>query len=176
MKFKPGNKVVFLSEQGGGVIKSIVSTTHVLLIDELGFERKYPMNALALVQSSSYSLKGYDGKEKEVETSGPKESKKQLKQLTHKVDLHFENLSDYNHSLSNTEILRIQMEHFKKAFQYCIQKRIKRFQVIHGVGEGVLRGEIHAYLRQFKGVQFHDMSYTRNGFGGTEVELYFKDL
>ncbi len=175
MAFKPGDKVVFLVEQGGGVIQEIISKTHVRLIDDVGFERNYPINALALVHSSEYIINEDNLKEK-PEQKVHHESKKQQKQLVHKVDLHIEQLLPTHVNMTNTEILNLQMEHFKKTFQHCIQKRIKRLHVIHGVGEGVLRREIHTYLRQFKGVEFHDIAYTRNGFGGTEVVLYFKDL
>ena len=175
MQFKPGDKVVFLSEQGGGVIQEIVSATMVCLLDDMGFERRYPINALALVRSANIPVDEHKLKQKPQEET-IKTSKKQVKNQVHMIDLHIEELINDYRGMTNHEKLQLQLSHFKKAFNHCAQKRIKRLQVIHGVGEGVLRAEIHNYLRQFSGTEFHDMSYTRNGFGGTEVILCFKEL
>jgi hypothetical protein len=175
MKFNPGDKVVFLHESGGGKVIRVLSKTHVRIEDDFGFERDYPILALAPVLSEKYSVSDQAVQSK-MEKPKPKPSVKAEVQQEITVDLHIENLVPRHGHMSNGEILQLQMEHFRKTFRYAIDKRIKRIKVVHGVGEGVLRGEIHQYLRGFDSVEFHDMTYTRNGFGGTEVILYFKGL
>lgn len=175
MRFKPGDKVVFLTEQGGGVVKEVLSATHVSLIDDMGFERPYPADALAPLRVTQIAVDERKLMEKK-EPAKVKISQKQQKNQVYRIDLHIEELLPGHSLMTNYEMLQLQMEHFKRAFNHCKNKRIKRLQVIHGVGEGILRGEIHNFLRQFSGTEFHDMSYTRNGFGGTEVILCFKEL
>jgi dsDNA-specific endonuclease/ATPase MutS2 len=175
MKFKPGDKVVFLHDRGGGKIVAILSKSHVRIEDEFGFERDYPINALAAVVSQNYVISEQAVQAKESEKQPKSRAKADaLHEIT--VDLHIEQLVPAHGHMTNGEILQLQMDHFRKMFRHAIAKRIKRIKVIHGVGEGVLRGEIHQFLRGYDSVEFHDMTYTRNGFGGTEVILYFKGL
>lgn len=164
-----------LNERGGGSVIAILSKTHVRIEDEFGFERDYPIGALAPVLSEHYTVSDQAVEAKSVEKRTKLSKKAELQQEV-TVDLHIENLVSRHGHMTNGEILQLQMEHFRQTFRHAIQKRIKRIKVIHGVGEGVLRGEIHQFLRGYDSVEFHDMTYTRNGFGGTEVILYFKGL
>jgi len=43
--------------------------------------------------------------------------------------------------------------------------------VIHGVGEGRLRDEVHNVLKHYPGVRFRDADPRRFGSGATEIEL-----
>jgi hypothetical protein len=181
MSFKKGDKVVFLEEKGEGVIQEVISKTHVRLIDEIGFERIYPIVGLGHYYSNSYKVNENDLKAKieQSSTSQPKNtqsSKSVFKNAVERIDLHIEELISSHAGMSNGEILMLQVSYFKQQFAYAIDKRINKLEVIHGVGEGVLRNEIHQYLRQFKGVEFNDLSYTRNGFGGTEVIITLKEF
>ena len=52
-------------------------------------------------------------------------------------------------------------------------KKIKEFVIIHGVGEGVLKSEIHAYLSGKSGVFYEQADFRKYGMGATKVYLKY---
>ena len=53
-----------------------------------------------------------------------------------------------------------------------IDKRYHKVVLIHGVGEGVLRTEIHNYLNTLQRIEYNDASYRIYGYGATEVIIH----
>ncbi|WP_207425493.1 DUF2027 domain-containing protein [Pedobacter sp. SYSU D00535] len=102
----------------------------------------------------------------------PTEEKKEIDKPQHEVDLHIEKLRDDHQFLSNREILRIQMEHFKKSLDAAIVHKLPSIIFIHGVGNGTLRHEIHKAVSKHQQVKtFMDAYKDRYGYGATEVIL-----
>ena len=86
------------------------------------------------------------------------------------IDLHIEKLSDNWKRLSNYEILSLQLKAFEKYYHLAIAHHQHSLTVIHGVGEGVLRDEIHDMLRLKKEVKSFVNQYHPNfGYGATEI-------
>ena len=89
------------------------------------------------------------------------------------VDLHIEKLINSYLHLSNTEIMGIQLSEFDKWFDLAVAHKLPSFIVIHGVGEGVLRDELHSILKTKREVKHFINQYdTRFGYGATEI--FFK--
>ena len=89
------------------------------------------------------------------------------------VDLHIEKLMDDWRNLSNGEILNIQLKEFEKWYELAIAHRQSNLIVIHGVGSGRLRDEIHDVLRLKKEVKsFVNQYHPSFGYGATEI--YFQ--
>ena len=89
------------------------------------------------------------------------------------VDLHIEKLTDSWKHLSNFEILTMQLNEFEKYYELALAHRLHQFIVIHGVGEGKLRDEIHESLRLKDEVKsFVNQFHPLYGYGATEI--YFK--
>ena len=89
------------------------------------------------------------------------------------VDLHIEKLSDNWKHLSNFEILTIQLKEFEKFYELAVAHYQPTLTVIHGVGTGKLREEIHALLNTKREVKSYVNQYTAAyGYGATEI--YFK--
>ncbi len=89
------------------------------------------------------------------------------------VDLHIEKVTDKWKDMSNVEMLEAQLNAFEKYYDLAVSHQQPQLIVIHGVGQGKLRDEIHEQLRLKKEVksfvnQFHPMY----GYGATEI--YFK--
>lgn len=86
------------------------------------------------------------------------------------IDLHIEQLVPRTAGLSNFDMLTIQLEAFEDALDEAIRNRQLSLVVIHGVGKGKLKEEIHAILRSVAEVDFfqHDWS-PRYGYGATEI-------
>lgn len=89
------------------------------------------------------------------------------------VDLHIEKITDHWKHLSNFEILSAQLKEFDKFYDLAVAHYQPSLTVIHGVGEGKLREEIHSILRSKKEVKSFVNQYTPlYGYGATEI--YFQ--
>jgi hypothetical protein len=96
--------------------------------------------------------------------------KQKLEPARSVVDLHIEKLTDNWKGLSNFEILTIQLRNFEKYYQLAIAHRQPNLIVIHGIGTGKLRNEIHEILKTKKEVRTFANQYHHDfGFGTTEI-------
>src|SRR5687767_9719353 len=112
---------------------------------------------------SAKGLKVYDAKD----------ARKHLPPPRTVIDLHIEKLVDDWKKLSNAEILDIQLREFEKWYDITVAHRQSQLIVIHGVGKGKLRDEIHDILRLKKEVKsFVNQFHPSFGYGATEI--YFK--
>lgn len=88
------------------------------------------------------------------------------------VDLHIEKLSNHWQGLDNFEILTTQLNNFEKYYELALAHKQATLTVIHGVGEGKLRDEIHERLRAKKEVKsFVNQFNPLYGYGATEIYL-----
>ena len=86
------------------------------------------------------------------------------------IDLHIEKLSDNWKHLSNFEILTIQLKNFEKYYYLAVAHHQPGLIVIHGVGTGKLKDEIHEILKYKKEVKSFVNQYHPNfGYGATEI-------
>lgn len=98
-------------------------------------------------------------------------SKKQDKVIL-EVDLHIHELLDDFRGLSNSEILEVQMEHFKSKLEEAKKEKIKKVVFIHGVGNGTLKLEIRRELdKKSKILNYQDASFKEYGYGATMVQI-----
>ena len=98
------------------------------------------------------------------------ETKQRLEPARSVVDLHIEKLMDNWKKLSNFDILTIQLHEFEKYYHLAVAHRQPNLIVIHGVGTGKLRNEIHEILKTKKEVRTFANQYHPNfGFGATEI-------
>jgi hypothetical protein len=89
------------------------------------------------------------------------------------VDIHIEKLVDNYKNLSNAEILNIQLNEFEKWYDIAVLQHAKSLIIVHGVGEGVLRNEIHEILKYKKEVaSFVNQFHPNFGYGATEIKFY----
>ena len=86
------------------------------------------------------------------------------------IDLHIEKLTDSWERLDNFEILIMQLRAFEKFFELAVAHHQPTLTVIHGVGAGKLKEEIHEILRSKKGVKSFVNQYSQlYGYGATEI-------
>ncbi|MDP4262118.1 MAG: hypothetical protein Q8941_06265 [Bacteroidota bacterium] len=99
-----------------------------------------------------------------------KKARQHLEPARSVVDLHIEKLTDDWQHLDNYEILGIQLKTFEKYYELALAHIQPSLIVIHGVGEGRLRDEIHDRLRLKKEVKSFVNQYdSRFGYGATEI-------
>lgn len=182
MKYTVGQKVVFLFEQGGGVIKSISNSFNYVIEDEHGFEREFKASEIGPVYGEEYNIE-----EDEINGLNEDESYSVAKlhiregQLTGsrkpidvwEIDLHIEELIDSHSGWSNMEIIRKQLMELRSFYNRARAQRIRKLVVIHGVGQGVLKSEVQEFFRGQEGVETYDADYLEYGKGATVVELRY---
>lgn len=86
------------------------------------------------------------------------------------VDLHIEEIIENPGGLSNSEMMNIQLNHFRKNLDRAILSRSQSIVFIHGVGNGKLKQAIRHELQTLN-INFRDASYEKYGIGATEVNL-----
>jgi len=110
---------------------------------------------------------------KGVKIYNAKEARKHLPPARTVVDLHIEKLRDDWKGMSNAEILDIQLKEFEKWYELAFAHHQSQLIVIHGVGTGRLRDEIHDILRLKREVKsFVNQYHPSFGYGATEI--YFQ--
>ncbi len=86
------------------------------------------------------------------------------------VDLHIEKITDQWESLPSSEILMIQLNEFEKYYNLSVAHHQPSLIVVHGIGEGILREEIHQMLKSRKEVKsFVNQYHHLYGYGATEI-------
>lgn len=107
---------------------------------------------------------------KGIKIYNAKEARRHLPPARTVVDLHIEKLSNDWQHLSNAEILDIQLREFEKWYELAVAHHQPQLIVIHGVGSGRLRDEIHDILRLKKEVKsFYNRYHSSFGYGATEI-------
>jgi dsDNA-specific endonuclease/ATPase MutS2 len=88
------------------------------------------------------------------------------------IDLHADKLTDQHRSLQPAEILDLQLKAFEKFYEEAIAHRLSQVTVIHGIGTGKLKDEIHELLRFKKEVKsFINRLHHLYGYGATEIYI-----
>lgn len=100
--------------------------------------------------------------------------KKRPKQ-SNTIDLHIEHLLDDYDYMDNFEKLNAQLQACEDAIHTAIQQQQASIIIIHGVGSGKLREEVHALLKGMRREvrHFENKYSSKYGFGATEVFLKY---
>lgn len=175
--FKPGDRVRLLDQEGEGVVCDAIGTRIVIDLD--GMEMTYDASELVVVKyddlvDHKIESKDVSVKDKEIRTQGKTKLKdlEEVTQAVYELDLHIHELLDHYKNMTNGEILQHQMRCCRQFMREAIDKRYHKVVLIHGVGEGVLRTEIHHYLDTLQRIDYHDASYRIYGYGATEVIIH----
>ena len=100
-------------------------------------------------------------------------ARQHLEPARHTIDLHMEKITDDWRSMGSYEILSLQLKEFEKYFDLAVAHRQPSLVIIHGIGTGRLRDEIHELLRHRKEVKtFINQYHASYGYGATEI--YFQ--
>ncbi|MGL2965777.1 Smr/MutS family protein [Flavobacterium sp. XGLA_31] len=171
-----GNKVSVLDDAIDGIVTE-VKGNDVTIETADGFHMTFKSNELIVMEGSGMNVsfnKNQIISEKEVAKPNyinkEKKSKKEIP--VPDFDLHIEKLVKNYKSMSNYDILTLQMETAKRHIEFAIRNRIPKIVFIHGVGEGVLKSELDFMLGRYDTISFQDANYQKYGSGATEV--YFK--
>jgi hypothetical protein len=110
---------------------------------------------------------------KGIKVYDAKEARRHLPPARTVIDLHIEKLETDWQQMSNTEILGIQLTEFEKWYELALAHHQPNLIIVHGVGSGRLRDEIHDLLRLKREVKsFINQYHPSFGYGATEI--YFQ--
>ena len=179
MSFNPGQKIIFLHEKGGGIVRQVLGVSKFLVEDEHGFERICIKNEIAPVHSTDFKID-----ETTISGLNADETFSTSKRATRvslpakgsevwELDLHIESLTDSHTGWTNTDIVRKQLVELRSFFNRARSKRIRKLIIIHGVGTGVLKEEVRAFLQEQEGIEFYDADFREYGKGATAVEVRY---
>jgi hypothetical protein len=88
----------------------------------------------------------------------------------YELDLHIEQLTDKHSTMSNSEMLTLQIRTLEKYLHLAIVHRIERMIVIHGLGKGALKDAVHQTLQEMPEVKhFRNEWMGKYGYGATEI-------
>jgi hypothetical protein len=86
------------------------------------------------------------------------------------VDLHIEKITDDWSGLSNHDIVSLQLKTFEKYYDLAVAHMQPSLIVVHGIGTGRLREEIHEQLKHRSEVKtFVNQYHPAFGYGATEI-------
>lgn len=129
---------------------------------------KYPDQEAEFFPMDSLIAKGY----KVYDAS---RSREHLPPARTVIDLHIEKLTNSYPSMSNFEMLTLQLHELEKWVDIAVAHHQYELTVIHGVGSGKLREEIHEYLKTRREVKHFINQYdSRFGYGATQVYFQYK--
>jgi ASC-1-like (ASCH) protein len=180
MRFKIGEKVLFLRESGEGVVQSYKSDNQVNVLDETGFENVFPENELVEIKGDqSGVIDSTLGVKNESINAGTADHQEDVGAIyKHKeyweIDLHTHAILDSEKGMSNHQLLSHQLWEFKRFYSKAREKRLRKIVIIHGVGEGVLKSEVRHFLEGKEGIKYYDGDFRKYGKGATTAELYYR--
>jgi dsDNA-specific endonuclease/ATPase MutS2 len=174
MRLEIGNKVAVLDDVLKGRIININGDVISVETSD-GMVFSFSESELVKIGKDQYELSKFSDinnellKEK-ITTNQPKKSlfKKEKSEVILEVDLHINQLVKSVRGLDNYDILNLQLDVAKRKIDFAVSKRISKIVFIHGVGEGVLKSELHRLLNKYP-VKYYDASYKQYGSGATEV-------
>ncbi len=112
-----------------------------------------------------------DLKEKMTESKSVSE-KIEVKKPSSVVDLHIEKLTPNSMSMSNQEMLTLQLETLQKALEGALANGMDEIVFIHGIGNGTLKNQIHSIASKNIHVKYYeDAQKERFGYGATKLKF-----
>lgn len=157
--FRPRAKQLF--QRIETLLQNQEATFSYLLMET--YPDKVEPEGFDLGKLSSAGFKVYDGKAVRSHLPAPRSV----------VDLHIEKITSNWRGMNNYEILSLQLSEFEKYVEAAVQHLQPSLIVIHGVGEGVLKEEVHERLRLRSDVKsFVHQYHPLYGYGATEI--YFQ--
>tara|TARA_B100000768_G_C11106681_1_gene301467 strand:+ start:105 stop:611 length:507 start_codon:yes stop_codon:yes gene_type:complete len=168
MHLSIGDKILFKKDSQKGSIVKINSSNKFTVLTSDGFEVTVSKNDLVKIAPNSEGISSYGANfnTKDHAISQTKPIRKSKKSNTLKIDLHIELLSDNYAFMDNFEIVQIQISHCYSAIEKALNTNVYKLEIIHGIGEGILRKEVHSILRKYN-LRFY---LTKDG-GSTEAFL-----
>lgn len=179
-RFKIGDLVETIDDDIRGKVIDIRNNL-VTIEDDVGFSFQFNNTELMKLPGSQSLLSDVEFNEIEevklIKNSNErrtliKKTAKSKKEYVLEIDLHIHNLTDSTRGLSNFDMLNLQLDTARQRLENAIRNKMPKIVFIHGVGEGVLKMELHTLFRRYEEVTFYDADFRTYGYGATEVKIF----
>ena len=178
MDFKVGDQVEAIDDIVQGVVVKI-SGGQITVESKDGFLLKYTSDELLKVSgSNAIKVSNFEVAKIMAEKEVPKNRHsrkirpKERYAPQMEVDLHIDKLTPSTKGMTNFEMLNLQLDTAKRQLDFAIRKKIQKVVFIHGVGEGILKEELHYLFKQYENAKYYDADYQKYGMGATEVYFF----
>ncbi|NAY90423.1 DNA mismatch repair protein MutS [Muricauda sp. JGD-17] len=171
-----GDYVEVLDEAISGRVEAM-NGNEITLLTQDGFLLKYAINEVVKVKDGIV-VTNFEAAQIKAQKEQPKRKKpptqrpKARNAPKMEVDLHIHQLVKSTHGMSKFDILNLQLETAKRQLDFAMDKRIQKVVFIHGVGEGILKEELHYLFKKYDNLKYYDAEYQKYGLGATEVYVY----
>lgn len=160
---KIGNWISVIDEDLSGKITSVKGNI-VVFQDEYGFTHQIEKEKLVLRNHQLYENIKVENKFEHTKIKSKKHAKNQLV-----LDLHFnqlvKNVGDYN----SFERLFLQKEKLLKTLEFCRKNKIKKLEIIHGIGDGTVQRMVNDILENQTHLDFHNTAVLEEDSGSVVV-------
>ena len=178
MSFKIDDRVEAMDDTITGIIKEMKGDKITVLSDD-GFLLIYqPSELIKIIDDRNLTVSNFEIAKIKSEKAITKKRNSQLVKPKERsapkmeVDLHIHNLVPSQRGMSNYDMLNIQLDTAKRQLEFAIRKKIQKVVFIHGVGQGVLKEELHYLFGRYDAVKYYDADYQKYGLGATEIYIY----
>ncbi|MDH6252282.1 hypothetical protein M2347_002009 [Chryseobacterium sp. H1D6B] len=163
---KIGDKVSVVDEDLIGVVTS-VNGNIVVFKDSYGFTYQYPKEKLVSNSASIYENISIVKKPEPRKIISKKHQKNQLV-----LDLHFHHLVKNPNDYDSFERLFIQKEKLLEVINFCRRNNLKRLEIVHGIGDGVLQKMVWDVLESQSRLDFYNKDILHHQSGAVMVEFH----
>lgn len=163
---KNGDTVSVLDEDLRGTITSVRGDI-VTIKDEHGFTHQYHKDHLVGVNGSLYKNIKI---EKKFEYQKPKSKKHSDNRFV--LDLHFDKIEPNSDITDSFERLFIQKDKLLNTLEFCRTHKIKKVEIIHGIGDGVLQKMVWDVLKSQINLDFYNNDILHHQTGSVMVEFH----
>ena len=138
----------------------LVSVAQSAALNSIVNKEESKMDEEALIRQKALEIKPASLIEKHQ--TGPREAV---------VDLHIGELTaNFNH-MSPQEILKFQMDYFKRCIESAVDHNFRKVTFIHGVGNGTLKNAIIKKVNDYEHAESHLASLAKFGVGAIDVNI-----
>lgn len=163
---KKGDSVAVIDDNLKGKI-IVIKGKKVVIEDEYGFHYEYDEAELVVQQAEIYD---------QIPTIQKSELSKSVSKKHNKspflVDLHFEHMVKNADEYNSFERLFLQKEKLLQTIEFCRKNHLKKLEIIHGIGDGVLQQMVHDVLESQTNLEFHNKEILHQQSGA--VLVYFR--
>lgn len=163
---KIGDLIAVIDEDLEGTITSVQGNM-ICFQDEHGFNYQYPQEKVVLREKELYE--GIKIKNK-FEYTPPKSKKNKKNELV--LDLHFEKIAPSTQNYDSFERLFLQKEKLLEMLDFCRENKIKRLEIIHGIGDGTLQQLVWRTLEAQVNIDFYNKEILHEQAGSVLVEFH----
>ncbi len=162
-KMKIGDLVSVIDDDLKGKISAFKGNL-VQIEDEHGFHYEIEKSKIVPQNHNIYEDISVVSKKE-----NPKVISKKNQNKPQYIDLHFETLVKNPQDYESWERLMIQREKLIEKLEYCRSNNIKKLNIIHGIGDGVLQNMVHEVLQGFAGIEYEDHDFFYHSTGNVLV-------